>query len=102
MKEKLPQDIIAKAVKQKDRIIEAPNKLLDAALQMDYQKGPPTNPRKRDRDPGYEESTPKTRRTENVDASYACHVLEVNSVNETSSLGLYSHAVFLALMLRIQ
>lgn len=103
MKDKLPRDIIAKAVKQRDRIIEAPAKLLDAAFRQAGNEAA-KNPRKRVQNSECEEFSPpppKISRSDGPNVGSTLHAPQVNTGNETSPLGLYSRIVFLGKILMI-
>lgn len=99
MKDKLPRDIIAKAVKQRDRLIEAPSQLLDAALRPASNETS-KSPRKRIQNSGYEGHSPppaKMSRSDGPDvASTPQHTPQIQTGNETSPPGLYSFTVLLA------
>lgn len=98
MKDGLSRDIIAKAVKQRDRLIEAPSQLLNAALRPASNETS-KSPRKRIQNSGYGEHSPppaKISRSDGPDVASTPHSPQIQTGNETGPPGLYSFTVLLA------
>lgn len=92
MKDGLPRHVIAKAIKQRDRIFEAPNKLLDVAFRTVGNEG--QNPNKRGQNSGYEELStpqPKIKRVDDRDAGSKPRAQDDTEI-ETSPAGVCIHS----------